>query len=64
MYIVRTYECTSQIKKKLSQMVQNYSELYLTVPPGPTTYTASCLPRGMARDSDLQLCHLPVDPRS
>jgi len=49
MYIVRTYECTSQILKKLSQMVQNYSELYLTVPPAPTTYTASCLPRGMAR---------------
>ena len=49
MYVVRTYECTSQILKKLSQMVQNYSELYLTVPPGPTTYTASCLPRGMAR---------------
>ncbi len=31
MYIVRTYECTSQILKKLSQMVQNYSELYLAV---------------------------------
>jgi hypothetical protein len=29
MYIVRTYECTSQILKKLSKMVQNYSELYL-----------------------------------
>jgi hypothetical protein len=33
MYIVRTYECTSQILIKLTQMVQNYSELYLAVPP-------------------------------
>ena len=49
MYIVRTYECTSQILKKLSQMVQNYSELYLTVPPGPTTYTANSIQGGMAR---------------
>jgi hypothetical protein len=36
MYIVRTYECTSQIKKNFTQMVQNYSELYLAVPP-PTS---------------------------
>jgi hypothetical protein len=49
MYIVRTCECTSQILKKLSQMVQNYSELYMMGWPG---------------DSDLQLCHLPVDLRS
>jgi hypothetical protein len=33
MYIVRTYECTSQTKKFFTQMVQNYSELYLAVPP-------------------------------
>jgi hypothetical protein len=33
MYIVRMYECKSRIKKKFSQMFQNYSELYLTVPP-------------------------------
>jgi hypothetical protein len=32
MYIVRMYECTSRIKIFFSQMFQNYSELYLTVP--------------------------------
>ncbi len=52
MYIVRTYECTSQIKKKLSQMVQNYSELYLTVLPGPTTLQAA-FREGWPGDSDL-----------
>jgi hypothetical protein len=67
MNIVRTYECTSQILKKLSQMVQNYSELYLTVPPG--SHHLHCKltprpPRGWTGDSDLQLCHLPVDLRA
>ena len=50
MYIVRTYECTSQILKKLSQMVQNYSELYLAVPP-PTLQDA--FQKGWHEDSDL-----------
>ena len=59
MYIVRTYECTSQIEKKLSQMVQIYSELYLAVPP-PTLQAA--FREGWHGDSDL--CHLPVDLRS
>ncbi len=49
MYIVRTYEFTSQILKKLSQMVQNYSELCLTVPP-PTLQAAR---EGWPGDSDL-----------
>jgi hypothetical protein len=36
MYIVCTYECTSRIKIFFTQMVQNYSELYLAVsPPTP-----------------------------
>jgi hypothetical protein len=39
MYIGRTYECTSRILKKLSQMFQNYSELYLAVSP-PTVQAA------------------------
>jgi hypothetical protein len=50
MYIVRTYECTSQIEKKLSQMVKNYSELYLAVPP-PTLQAA--FREGWPGDSDL-----------
>jgi hypothetical protein len=61
MYIVRTYECTSQILKKLSQMVPIYSELYLTVPP-PTLQAA--FREGWPGDSDLYLCHLLVDLRS
>jgi hypothetical protein len=50
MYIVRTYECTSWIKKKLTQMVQNYSELYLAAPP-PSLQAA--LREGWPGDSDL-----------
>ena len=49
MYIVRTYECTSQILKKLSQMVQNYSELCLSVPP----HTLQAAREGWPGDSDL-----------
>ena len=42
MYIVRTYECTSRILKKIAQMFQNLSEL-CTPPP----------PQGWIGDSDL-----------
>jgi hypothetical protein len=61
MYIVRACECTSRILKNISQMFQNYSELYLAVPP-PTLQTA--FREGWPGDSDLYLCHLPVDLRS
>jgi hypothetical protein len=47
--------------KNLSQMFQNYSELYLAVPP-PTLEAA--LREGWSGDSDLWLCYLPVDLRS
>ncbi len=64
MNIVRTYEYTSQILKKLSQMVQNYSELYLTVPPVPPHTLQAAFREGWPGDSDLYMCHLPVDLRS
>ena len=61
MYIVRTFECTSRILKNLALRFQNYSELYLAVPPR----TLQAAPReGWPEDSDLWLCHLPVDLRS
>ena len=50
MYIVRMYECTSRIKIFFTQMVQNYSELYLAVPP-PTLQAA--FREGWPGDSDL-----------
>jgi hypothetical protein len=57
MYIVRTYKCTSRIKKFFTQMVQNYSGLYLAVPP-PTVHQRiagcpSAPPDGWTGDSDL-----------
>jgi hypothetical protein len=61
MYIVCTYECTSRIKIFFTQMVQNYSELYLAVSP-PTP--AHCRLRPETDDSDLYLFHLPMDLRS
>jgi hypothetical protein len=48
-------------EKKLSQMVQNYSELYLTVPP---PHCRLPLRERCSGDSDLYLCNLPVDLRS
>jgi len=48
-------------EKKLSQMFQNYSELYLTVPP---PHCRLPLRERCSGDSDLYLCNLPVDLRS
>jgi hypothetical protein len=50
MYIVHTYECHLGSKKNLSQMFQNYSELYLAVSP-PSLQAA--LREGWPGDSDL-----------
>jgi hypothetical protein len=61
MYIVRMYDVHHGLKKKLSQMFQNYSELYLAV-PSPTLQAA--LREGWPGDSDHYLCHLPEDLRS
>jgi hypothetical protein len=49
------------IEKNLSQMFQNYSELYLAV-PSPTLQAAHR--EGWPGDSDHYLCHLPEDLRS
>ncbi len=43
-------------------MVQNYSELYLAVPLPTPAHCRLPYPReGWTGDSDLKLCHLPVD---
>ena len=54
MYAVRTCECTSWILKNLALRFQNYSELYLAVPP-PTPHPAlqSVTCEGWTGDSDL-----------
>jgi hypothetical protein len=61
LYARVTCECTSRILKNLAMKFQYYSELYLAVPP----HTLQAAPReGWPGDSDLWLCHLPVDLRS
>ncbi len=58
-----------RFKKKFITDVENYSELYLAVPPPTLTYTTALQAgpppgEGWTGDSDLWLCHQPGDLRS